>query len=101
VPSARGIVFDLPHGRAGAPTHLQAAGIARRCDVVPGDFFHAAPAGADAYILKNVVPDWTDERAVGLLRTCRAAMPDRARLLLVNRLLPDRIEASPAHQQIA
>ena len=100
-PTLHGIVFDLPSGLGGARPCLEAAGVAHRCEVAEGDFFHAVPAGADAYMLKNVIHDWDDERSVAILSNCRAAMPDHARLLLIHRLMPSRIEAVPAHQQMA
>jgi len=49
------------------------------------------PAGGDAYVLKDIVHDWDDERAVAILRNCRAAMARRpavARLLLVEKVIP-------------
>jgi len=100
-PTLRGIVYDLASGCDGARAHLEAAGVANRCEVMPGDLFHSVPAGADAYILKNVIHDWDDEHSVAILRCCRAAIPAKGTLLLVHRLLPERMEACAAHQQIA
>ena len=42
------------------------------------------PVGGDVYLLKSVIVDWDDDRAATLLRNCRNAMPDHARLLLVD-----------------
>jgi hypothetical protein len=39
-------------------------------------------AGADTYLLKSVIHDW-DDAAVEILRTCRAAMADSGKLLVV------------------
>lgn len=100
-PTLRGIVYDLPRGCDGARAYLEAAGVANRCEVMPGDFFHAVPAGADAYILKNVIHDWDDEHSIAMLRRCRAAIPAGGTLLLLHRLLPDRMEACAAHRQIS
>ena len=54
------------------------------------------PGGADAYVLSRVVHDWEDDRAVHILRTCRAAMPMSATLCLVEAILPDRAVDQPA-----
>jgi hypothetical protein len=62
---------------------LCAAAVADRVKVVPGDFFAEVPAGADAYVLARVLHDWTDEDAVRILHSVRAAMAPEARLLLV------------------
>jgi len=44
-------------------------------------------AGLSAYVLKDVLHDWDDARAVDLLTVVRRAMPAGARLLLVELLL--------------
>jgi hypothetical protein len=86
-PSMRGILFDRPHVVVGASDVLTRAGVADRCEIVGGDFFAAVPTGADAYVLKCVIHDWDDEQAVAILRACRSAIPDRAKLLLVERVI--------------
>jgi hypothetical protein len=68
------------------------AGLSDRCEAVGGDAFVAVPPGADAYVLKSVIHDWNDKEAIAILRTCRAAMSDGARLLLIERVLPERID---------
>lgn len=85
----RGILFDLPSGVADAAEVFQADGVADRCDIVPGDFFHGVPDGADGYILANVLHDWDDPDAVRILGACRRAMAKGGRLLIVERLIPD------------
>jgi len=90
-PGLTGTVFDLPAGLASAAATLAEAGVADRCRLVPGDFFENLPGGADAYVLKQVLHDWDDERAAAILRNVRAAMPDGARVLVVDRMLPERV----------
>jgi hypothetical protein len=87
-PHLRGIVFDQPAVAAGARQAIEAAGLADRCEAVGGDFFVAVPEGGDAYLLKFVLHDWDDERCLTILRTCRRAMTARARLLVVELLIP-------------
>ena len=70
-------------------------GVADRCEVVGGSFFETVPAGADAYLLKTVIHDWDDAEAIEILRRCRAAMADRGRLLLVERLVRPPNEPDP------
>ena len=36
-----------------------------------GDFFKAVPAGGDAYIMKHIIHDWDDERAITILANIR------------------------------
>jgi hypothetical protein len=98
-PGLKGILFDLPSGTEGAPELIAAAGMSERCEIVHGDFFKALPAGADAYLLKSVMHNWTDEMCCIILNNCAAAMPATARLLLVEQVLPARIEAVPLHRR--
>lgn len=100
-PAARGVLFDRPHVLESGRRHLESAGVADRCEFLPGDFFDSIPASGDAYVLKSVIHDWNDERGEAILRTCRRAMGAHARLLLVERIVPPRLEVSAAHRAIA
>lgn len=88
-PSLRGMLFDLPHVVAGAGPVLERHGVADRCKAVPGDFFEAVPVGADAILLKQVVHDWDDDRAIALLEQCRRALPAGGTLLILERVMPE------------
>jgi SAM-dependent methyltransferase len=85
----RGILVETPAVVAGAAAALRAAGLADRCAVVAGDFFAGVPAGADGYLLANVLHDWDDDRSVRILAQCRRAMAPGGRVLIVERLIPD------------
>jgi hypothetical protein len=93
-PELRGMVFELPRVAERARTHLAAAGLAGRCEVVEGDCFAAVPPGGDAYLLKHVIHDWNDERAAAILRNVHRAMPSHARLLLIEGIYPPRVDNS-------
>ena len=88
-PAAQGILFDLPEVVAAAPPLLAAGGVAERCRIVGGSFFEAVPAGADAYLLKAVLHDWDDARCGAILANCRKAMAPAARLLILERVMPE------------
>ncbi len=100
-PGLRGVLFDLPHVIEGAKKQMQDAGLAGRCEVIPGDFFEAVPAGGDAYLLKHVIHDWDDPRAITILRNCGRAMALQGKLLLVEMALPARMDQSPASRIMA
>ena len=87
-PEARGILFDQPHVVAAAQEQLALAGVAERCTTVGGDFFVEIPAGADAYLLAQILHDWDDERSVAILQQCRRAMPAHGKLLVIELVLP-------------
>jgi hypothetical protein len=99
-PTLRGILFDLPHVVAGAAPVLASAGVAERCTVIGGSFFEAVPTGGDAYLLKYILHDWDDARAGTILRRCRDAMTSDAVLLLIEHVLPERLEAGVLAQRM-
>ena len=95
-PSARGILFDLPHVIATAADAIAAEGLSSRCELASGDFFEAVPEGADLHLLKQIVHDWDDERAGRLLRNCHRALAPGGTLLLVEMVVPADNRPSPA-----
>ena len=90
-----GVLFDQPHVVAEATAVMDAAGVADRCRIEAGDFFAAVPAGGDVYILSWILHDWDDARAADILIQCRRAMASRARLLVVERVIPPGNDPSP------
>lgn len=99
-PEVHGTVFDMPHALEEGKRYLASAGLADRCEFISGDFFESVPAGADAYVLKSIIHDWNDEKARTILETCRRVMSSEAKLLLIERVLPERLGASPADQAV-
>jgi orsellinic acid C2-O-methyltransferase len=97
-PEACGVLFDVPQVIEQGRQRLASAALTHRCACVAGDFFEAVPSGAEAYVLKSVIQNWNDERSTVILDNCRRAMPERAKLLLVERILPERLDGSAAAQ---
>jgi hypothetical protein len=54
---------------------------------VGGSFFETVPEGADAYLMQVVIHDWEDDEAIAILKVCRRAMGETAKLLLIERLV--------------
>lgn len=100
-PATSGVLFDLPHAIEGGKRRFEEAGLTSRCEFLEGNFFVSVPGGADAYILKSIIHDWDDKNSKLILKNCRSATGNKGRLLLVERILPDRLEVSAAHQAAA
>ena len=90
-PNARGMLFDLPHVIADARRRVP-DDVAARVEFVAGDFFRAVPHGADLYVLKFIIHDWPDAKALEILASCRRAMKRGAALLLVDQVVCGRNE---------
>lgn len=96
-PSVKGILFDLEHVVPGAQKRISELNLADRCNIAYGDFFKEVPTG-DAYILKHIIHDWDDERALVILKNCHAAMAKSGarKLLLVEMILPPGNDPHPS-----
>ncbi|MEO5859799.1 MAG: methyltransferase [Pyrinomonadaceae bacterium] len=93
-PSMRGILFDMQHVIDGAGEMLRAHGVEDRVEKVSGDFFVEVPP-ADAYIMKHIIHDWDDERAIRIMQTIHRAMSVDGKLLLSEMVIPEGNEAHP------
>ncbi|HEV8431133.1 MAG TPA: methyltransferase [Pyrinomonadaceae bacterium] len=91
-PKLRGVLFDAEEVIRGARPKLEAAGVADRCEAVAGDFFKSVPAGGDAYIMKWIIHDWSDEKAITILRHCRNQISRNGKLILVDCVVPETDE---------
>lgn len=95
-PGMRGVVYDLAAGLVQTKAYLASHGVADRCEIVEGSFFESVPLG-DVYLLKDILHDWDDDAATAILRVCRRKMNVASRLMIVERVMPSRITATPAH----
>jgi len=100
-PTAHGVLFDMAHAISKARDAFTERGLAARCEFVAGDFFESVPGGAEVYMLKSVIHDWPDDRAITILQACRRAMGPDAKLLLVEQMMPRRLEASAQSESVA
>jgi hypothetical protein len=88
-PELRGVLFDLPNVVDNAAHVLGARRVVDRCTIERGSFFESVPRNGDVYLLKHIIHDWDDECAADILRCCRRCMPRNAKLLLIERKMPE------------
>jgi precorrin-6B methylase 2 len=82
-PSMRGHLVDLAPTAAAAEKELRAQGLVDRIEVTAGSFFDPLPAGADAYLLSDILHDWDDEHAHRILARCAEAAHPGGRVLVI------------------
>jgi hypothetical protein len=87
-PKMKGILFDLGHVVGRAKERLKNAGVAERCTVMEGSFFESVPAGADAYLFRHIIHDWTDAQCAQILGHCRKVVPANGKLLIADPVVP-------------
>jgi hypothetical protein len=80
-PDLRGVVYDLPE------TVCDEQALGDRITFVQGSFFERVPEG-DAYVLSTILHDWNDESAAAILQTIRTTGSSRARLLVLDAVIP-------------
>ena len=84
-PSCRGILFDQASVVAEAPEDS-------RIERVGGDFFKDVPVLADAYVMRWILHDWSDEESIALLSNVRKVAKPGARLMVVDSVIPETPE---------
>jgi SAM-dependent methyltransferase len=94
-PSVRGTLVDLPATVERSAEIFQAAGVAERVTTIGQSFFDPLPAGADLYLLKNVLADWPDREASAILSRCAEAARPAGRVILLGGVSPDE-ESGPS-----
>jgi hypothetical protein len=95
-PHMDGILFDRPPTIEAARSFLKSQGVADRVQLAGGDLLAGIPIEADLYLVKDVLQQRGDVDALAILGTYRSAMPDGAKLVIIERLLPERVTDDPA-----
>ena len=92
----RGILFDQAHVIERTTHTVKAAGVAGRCTLRSGSFFEAVIPGADAYSMRHILHDWSDELCIRILGNIRKAIPSSGRLLVIETVVPEGNDPSPS-----
>lgn len=82
----RGILIDHLAVVEEAQRRITDAGLSSRCELVSGNFFEDMPAGADAYLLKQVLHTWDDRHCTEILQRCRQVMTPVGRVLVLEQV---------------
>lgn len=90
-PGVRGMLFDLPTVIERARPRMAERGLADRCELVAGSFLESVPRGANAYTMKAILHDWDDVSAAKVVANVRQAAEPGSVLLVVERVLPERV----------
>jgi hypothetical protein len=97
-PESEGFVLDLAHARDGAEALFAQEGVAERARFVEASFFEPLPESADCYVLKYILHDWNDAYAETIVqRVGEAAAASNGTVVLIERIMPERFEASAPH----
>jgi len=84
LPEAQGILFDQPHVIAGVIPEK-----GEKLTMVGGSFFADPMPKADAYLLMNIIHDWSDAECSKILSAILRIMPAHARVLIIETVVPE------------
>ena len=94
-PETKGVLFDLPEVIQRSTENILASGLKARCKLASGNFFESVTSGGDAYILRHIIHDWSDEDTVRILTNCRKAMNPGGKILVVEAVIPNGNDPHP------
>ena len=86
-PQLHGCLYDQRSVIEGAKSFLEAQGVISRCNLISGDFFESVPKDFDAYLMKSIIHDWEDEKALAILKNCRASINKNGKLLIIDAVI--------------
>lgn len=88
-PDVQGIVLDLKSAILGSEI-LKDPKYKKRLSGIAGDFFNTVPR-ADAYIVKRVLHNWSDEKSVHILKNCVGNILDKSkgRIFVIEKIMPN------------
>ncbi|HEX2136149.1 MAG TPA: methyltransferase [Microvirga sp.] len=85
-PGVRGVLFDLPHVVEAARSRCEPDD---RLTFTAGDFFKDELPRCDAYILMEILHDWSDEPARDIVSAVRRAAAPDSKLLVIETVVPE------------
>ncbi|MET7276442.1 methyltransferase [Streptomyces flaveolus] len=96
-PDVKGVLYDQEVATVDSPALFEAAGVADRLTIEHGGYLGKLPSGADAYVFKHIIHDFSEADAVTALRNAREAIAPGGRLLVIEYALPENNEKHIGH----
>ena len=94
-PNMQGVLFDREEIVGGVPED-QFDGCDGRIAIESGSFFDRVPDDCDAYIMKHIIHDWSDEHCRTILKLMRERLPANGRVVLCEMVVTDDPGPTPA-----
>ena len=92
-PRLCGVLFEAPGVARMARDLLHACRVVDRLEIVSGNVFENVPGGCDTYIVKDILHDWDDARALQILGNVRRVMRPGRRVLICETIV-ERMETA-------
>ncbi|MFJ5830012.1 methyltransferase [Streptomyces sp. NPDC093089] len=96
-PDVKGVLYDSEVATVDSQALFEEAGVADRFTIEHGGYLDKLPSGADAYVFKHIIHDFSEEDAVTALRNAREAIAPGGKLLVIEYVLPENNENHLGH----
>jgi hypothetical protein len=83
------VLVDFPRTVDRAKVTFDEAGVTERVTRIGQSFFDPLPVGADLYVLKSILTDWTDDDVVKILNRCAETLPSTGRVSIIGGVAPE------------
>jgi hypothetical protein len=93
-PRITGVVYDLPEVVAGGLEQEHVSAGRGRLQFESGSFFERVPGGCDAYMMKFILHDWSDDHCKKILHRIREQLPPHGRVLVIEQIVNADAELS-------
>lgn len=86
-PTMQGILFDLPSALVKSEKILTQYNVSKRVTITEGNFMESVPEGADTYLLKHILHNWSDSACITILSNIRKVLPVNGRILIIEMIV--------------
>lgn len=91
-PHLQGTILEIAELQAAAEQEIARQKMQARCSFARGDFLTYVPQGADLFLVKNSMWNWTDDKCLAIMKNVRAAIgtADGARFVIIEYILDEK-----------
>ncbi len=83
-PNLRGSIYEIDELKQPAEQYIESRGLSSRAHVEVGNFLNSVPSGADLFMVKNSLWNWSDEQCSKIMKNVReAARENQAKFLII------------------
>lgn len=80
----RGLIYEINELKRPAEQYIESRGLSDRAGVEVGNFLESVPSGADLFMVKNSLWNWSDEQCSNIMQNVReAATGNQAQFLII------------------
>ncbi|GAG97980.1 unnamed protein product, partial [marine sediment metagenome] len=90
---SKGILFDLPNSIENAQKLLKDSSFYNKLEFISGDFFEKIPIKADTIIMSRIIHDWSNDKAIKILKTVYKSLEIDGKLLLFETIVPEKLDS--------